>query len=99
MFHPATHLMALEYLTVYTGVLSKGEMNIIHLTYCRRSPWSFSKYHEKSKLIKFGPPLPNLSFCGNRAIHLMFFTFTDSFFVDSVVIKICVRIIFAPEHY
>jgi len=37
MFHPATHLMALEYVMVYTGVLSKGEFTIIHLTlYCRR---------------------------------------------------------------
>jgi len=32
MFHPATHLMALEYLVVYTGVLSKDELDIIHLT-------------------------------------------------------------------
>jgi hypothetical protein len=73
MFHPATHYMALEYLMVYTGVLSKGELNIVHLTlYCRRSPWSFSEYHEKSKLSKFGPHLPNSSFCGNRVINLTF---------------------------
>jgi hypothetical protein len=54
MFDPATHLMALEYLMVYTSVLSTGELSIIHLTlHCRRSLWSFSKYHEKSKLSKF----------------------------------------------
>jgi len=92
MFHPATHLMALEYLMVYTGVLSKDELSIIHLTLY----WSFSKYHEKSKLSKFGPPLPNLSFFGNRIIYLVFFKSNDSSYDGSAVIQMCVRIIFAP---